>query len=83
TLLVYFFNGPGNPRDLHRLIRRQRQTSIRDSPTTEPVAAPPTPAPVDPYMLGLRDAVLSGWFNQETDELFSGFPISAEDTVLD
>ncbi|CRO36601.1 hypothetical protein PAERUG_P12_London_17_VIM_2_11_09_04363 [Pseudomonas aeruginosa] len=34
-------------------------------------------------MLGLRDAVLSGWFNQETDELFSGFPISAEDTVLD
>ena len=53
------------------------------SPATEPVAAPPAPAPVDPYMLGLRDAVLSGWFNQETDELFSGFPISAEDTVLD
>ena len=43
------------------------------SPATEPVAAPPAPAPVDPYMLGLRDAVLSGWFNQETDELFSGF----------
>ena len=42
------------------------------SPATEPVAAPPAPAPVDPYMLGLRDAVLSGWFNQETDELFSG-----------
>ncbi|MGQ9938402.1 class I SAM-dependent methyltransferase, partial [Pseudomonas aeruginosa] len=37
-------------------------------------------APVDPYMLGVRDAVLSGWVNQETDELFSGFPISAEDT---
>ncbi len=33
--------------------------------------APPAPAPapapkVDPYMLGLRDAVLSGWFNQQT-----------------
>ncbi|MBG4896039.1 class I SAM-dependent methyltransferase [Pseudomonas aeruginosa] len=53
------------------------------SPTTEPVAAPPTPAPVAPYMRGLRAAVLSGGFNQETDELFSGFPISAEDTVLD
>ncbi|MEZ1349725.1 class I SAM-dependent methyltransferase, partial [Pseudomonas aeruginosa] len=53
------------------------------SPVAEPIAAPPAPAPVDPYMLGLRDAVLSGWFNQETDELFSGFPISAEDTVLD
>lgn len=31
----------------------------------------------------LMDAVLSGWFHQETDELFEGFKISAEDIVLD
>lgn len=38
---------------------------------------------VDPYMLGLRDAVLSGWFNQETDEVYTGFKITAEDVMLD
>ena len=49
-----------------------------------PPAATPAPAPkVDPYMLGLRDAVLSGWFNQQTGELFTGFPVTAADTLLD
>ncbi|OVZ00784.1 SAM-dependent methyltransferase, partial [Pseudomonas aeruginosa] len=52
-------------------------------PAAEHRAAPPAPAPVDPYMLGLRDAVRSGWVNQETDELFSGVPIFAEGTGLD
>lgn len=56
-------------------------------------AGTPAPAPAqpvatvaektDPYMLGLYDAKLSGWFNQETNELFKGFEITAEDTVLD
>ena len=56
-------------------------------------AATPAPAPaqpaapvadkVDPYMLGLYDAKLSGWFNQETNELFKGFPVTADDTLLD
>jgi len=35
---------------------------------------------VDPT---LTDAVLSGWFRQETGELFTGFAITADDTVLD
>ncbi|WP_442963242.1 class I SAM-dependent methyltransferase [Pseudomonas sp. OV226] len=38
---------------------------------------------VDPYMLDLHDAMLSGWFNQQTGELFTGFPVAAEDTLLD
>ncbi|KAF1053045.1 MAG: putative S-adenosylmethionine-dependent methyltransferase [Stenotrophomonas maltophilia] len=49
-------------------------------------AAPPpaTPAPdITPFDLGLKDAVLSGWFRQETNELYNGFVIRAEDTVLD
>ena len=53
------------------------------APVAPPVATP-APAPkVDPYMLGLRDAVLSGWFNQQTGELFTGFPVTAADTLLD
>ena len=31
----------------------------------------------------LVDACMSGWFNTETGELLEGFPIRAEDTVLD
>lgn len=31
----------------------------------------------------LVDAHLSGWFHRESQELFEGFPISAEDSVLD
>lgn len=49
----------------------------------EPVQAETAPDKVDPYMLGLQDAVLSGWFNQQTNELFTGFLITPEDTVLD
>ncbi|RLU09999.1 SAM-dependent methyltransferase, partial [Pseudomonas prosekii] len=34
-----------------------------------PPVAPPAVEKVDPYMLGLHDAMLSGWFNQATGEL--------------
>ena len=37
----------------------------------------------DPFMLGLQDAMLSGWFNGATGELMTGFPVSAEDIVVD
>jgi len=30
-----------------------------------------------------QDTLLSGWFNSNEDELFKGFPISADDVVLD
>lgn len=33
--------------------------------------------------IGLRDAALSGWYNQERSELFSGFPIGPGDIVAD
>lgn len=33
--------------------------------------------------LGLSDAVASGWYLNDTNELFRGVPISAEDTVVD
>lgn len=46
-------------------------------------APPSAPRSFDPRMLGLRDAVLSGWYRQETDELFTGFRISGDDVVLD
>lgn len=45
--------------------------------TTDPVAVPAE------NLSTLKDTYLSGWFHQETDELFEGFPISAQDSVLD
>ena len=50
---------------------------------SEPASVAPPVSRVDPYMLGLRDAVLSGWFNQQTGELYTGFPVTADDTLLD
>jgi 2-polyprenyl-3-methyl-5-hydroxy-6-metoxy-1,4-benzoquinol methylase len=41
------------------------------------------PDAVDPRMCGLMDAVLGGWFQRDSNELFEGFPVSADDTVLD
>lgn len=43
-------------------------------------AAGPT---IDPFGLGLTDAAMGGWFNQETGCLISDFNIEAEDIVLD
>ena len=33
--------------------------------------------------VGLKDAVLSGWFLNDTNEIFRGVPISEEDVVVD
>jgi SAM-dependent methyltransferase len=41
------------------------------------------PETVDSRYVGLVDAVHSGWFLQETGELFHGFSVTAEDTLLD
>lgn len=38
---------------------------------------------VDSRDCGLTDAVMGGWFQNATDELFRGFSISPEDVVLD
>lgn len=47
--------------------------SIQEPSQVEPVPADFT----------LVDASLSGWFREETGELFEGFPVSADDHVLD
>ena len=62
------------------LLKKLKSTT--PAPTPVQVAAP-VQNKVDPYMLGLHDAMLSGWFNQETGELFKGFPVSADDTLID
>lgn len=51
-----------------------------------PVVAPACPAPaarVDSFPIGLRDATASGWYLQESNELYRGFAIKAEDVVVD
>lgn len=45
--------------------------------------APRAEGELDPFMLGLNDAVQSGWFNSATGELMTGFPIRPEDIVID
>lgn len=46
--------------------------------------APEHPAaPVGANWLGLEDAVLSGWFQNDSNEVFRGVPIGSNDTVVD
>ncbi|MDE3738253.1 MULTISPECIES: bifunctional 2-polyprenyl-6-hydroxyphenol methylase/3-demethylubiquinol 3-O-methyltransferase UbiG [Pseudomonas] len=53
-------------------------------PVAQPVAEAVPPANADNVELStLADTSLSGWFRQESNELFEGFPICAEDSVLD
>ena len=57
-----------------------------DAPASEVDEPPPTPAPdreIDPFKLGLRDSVIAGWFNSETNCVVSDFHISPDDIVLD
>ncbi|MGP3790914.1 class I SAM-dependent methyltransferase [Pseudomonas sp. B392_1p] len=56
-----------------------------DPRSTEEIWAEVSSQPdfVDSRDCGLVDAVQSGWYLGESNELFKGFPISAEDCVLD
>jgi len=49
----------------------------------EPIAPPPAPAPLSPRDVGLHDAVLDGWFLNDSGELLKGFAIGTDDTLLD
>ncbi len=40
-------------------------------------------APMDGFELGLHDAMQTGWYNEETRELATGFPVHPEDVVVD
>ncbi|SIS13331.1 Methyltransferase domain-containing protein [Aquipseudomonas alcaligenes] len=48
-----------------------------------PVELEPVTVPLDSRDVGLRDAIQSGFYRNATDELFTGFPISSADVVLD
>ncbi len=70
-----------NPFDLYR-----RLTGTESDPrSTEEIWQETASQPdfVDSRNCGLVDAVQSGWYLGETNELFKGFAISATDTVLD
>lgn len=59
------------------------QAPVSKSPVAS-TAAPASAWPADKSrMCGLADAVQTGWYQSETGELFKGFPIRPEDTVLD
>ncbi|RMH82266.1 class I SAM-dependent methyltransferase [Pseudomonas sp. AOB-7] len=68
-------------------MRALREWLCRSAATeAEPASAPETAAPgaaVDSRDCGLVDAVMGGWFQNDANELFRGFPIYADDVVLD
>lgn len=55
----------------------------KPAPAAEPESTNDSRAAPAENLSTLKDTYLSGWFHQETDELFEGFPISAQDSVLD
>ncbi len=58
----------------------RRLLGLRDSVTA---ATPEVAGGFDATGVGLRDATLSGWFNDDTGELFTDVPITPEDVVVD
>ncbi|MFI8482093.1 methyltransferase domain-containing protein [Pseudomonas sp. NPDC078700] len=65
---------------LQKLFQRLNSSTAPEVADSEAQAATDY---VDARDCGLVDAVQSGWFQNATDELFTGFAISAEDVVLD
>lgn len=65
---------------LSELNRRRKE---RRRATSAPAAAAPQVRIPDCREVGMRDANLCGWFNQETAELFTGFPIVEGDVFVD
>jgi 2-polyprenyl-3-methyl-5-hydroxy-6-metoxy-1,4-benzoquinol methylase len=57
------------------------------SPDASPSDAEASPASSgggpDAAQVGLHDAVLSGWFQNDTDEVFRGVPVGPDDMVVD
>ncbi|MEX5663650.1 class I SAM-dependent methyltransferase [Pseudomonas neuropathica] len=61
---------------IRRLLARWRPARA-----AQPLSAPL--AKVSPRDVGLHDAVLDGWFLNDSGELLKGFAITADDTLLD
>jgi len=64
---------------LRRLLPAAQSAS---TPVPIPVSEPLAPT-VSPRDVGLHDAVLDGWFLNDSGELLKGFAITADDTLLD
>lgn len=62
---------------LSNLFSRQRPAAAVVPPIAPVAAEPPDP------LIGLKDAVMRGWFNPATGELFTGFPVGPDDVVAD
>ena len=41
------------------------------------------PTEISPRDLGLLDANISGWYSEETGEMFTGFPVTIDDVFID
>nr|WP_242533134.1 glycosyltransferase [Niveibacterium umoris] len=71
----------------HTMLKQNGDSPASAAPSAQSLpagtATTSLPAQVDPRMVGLVDAVRAGWYRQDTHELLEGFPISADDTVLD
>lgn len=61
----------------------QRCCAAVRSTRTPQITQPPAPQIIDSRDCGLVDAVMGGWFQNSSDELFRGFSIAADDVVLD
>jgi SAM-dependent methyltransferase len=67
---------------LFGIARQDAAVQVMAVAEAAPVPAPPVTV-YDSFSVGLSDALSSGWYLQESDELYRGFVISAEDVVLD
>ncbi|KES23733.1 MULTISPECIES: bifunctional 2-polyprenyl-6-hydroxyphenol methylase/3-demethylubiquinol 3-O-methyltransferase UbiG [Pseudomonas] len=68
---------------LHRLKRLLQTPDAAVAPPVPPVPERPVETAEAPVPVGLVDMSLSGWFRNDTGELIEGFPIGADDSVLD
>lgn len=69
---------------MKRLLGWWRGRAAKHAAVSAPAAADTAmPGYVDSRDCGLVDAVQSGWFQNHSDELFSGFPVGDQDVVLD
>ncbi|WP_223547534.1 class I SAM-dependent methyltransferase [Pseudomonas sp. A-B-19] len=67
-----------------RRILRRLLPAPQPAPAPVPIPVPePLPANLSPRDVGLHDAVLDGWFLNESGELLKGFAITEDDTLLD
>lgn len=73
-----------------RRIAYQIDRSLFEQPSAPTAPVPPAPIPTlalepdfDPWAVPTRDNRLSGWCNEESGELYTGFPVGPRDVVAD